>query len=110
MFSSTNRLRKTSEIQAIFATKKILSNEFYRLHFDFEGQNGPKFALVTSKKLGKATVRNKLRRQIREVLKGFVEPLPANLRLVVIVKNQAKQVESTLLQAKLKELVERIRF
>lgn len=110
MFKQANRLRKSKHIQAVYEAKKILSNDSFRIHFDFAGENGPQIAVVTSKKLGKATVRNRVRRQIREALKPLITNFPDNLRLVVIVKNQTKAMAFDQLVVSLEALVKSIRY
>lgn len=110
MFKQANRLRKSKDIQAVYEAKKILSNALFRIHFDFAGANGPQIAVVTSRKLGKATVRNRVRRQIREALKPLITSFPDNLRLVVVIKNQTKAMEFGRLVDSLETLIKSIRY
>lgn len=44
---------------------------------------------VVSKKVGKAVVRNKIKRRIRAFLRENAQQLPSNLKMVIIAKPQA---------------------
>ena len=68
-YSKNTRLLKTKEYQAVFENStKIVSSCFVVLG-NFKQNIDPKFGIVVSKKVGKAHVRNRIKRLCREVFR-----------------------------------------
>lgn len=110
MVSKGRKIRKQKDFERIYNSKKVLSNQEMRLHFDFPPEDSPsRFAVVTSKKVGKAFVRNKLRRQIFHLLK-LHQVYQTNIELVIVMKPKSAGLDFEQLQAKLFELLDKIRY
>ena len=52
-------------------------------------ENGPRVGIVVSKRFGKAVKRNKLKRQIREIVRGHLPHL-GNVAVVVLPRMKVK--------------------
>lgn len=70
MLSSKNRLRKKSDIDRIFKSGKTVAGCFIFLKAAKNGLRDNRFAFVVSLKVSKkAVIRNKIKRQLREIVK-----------------------------------------
>ncbi len=65
------RLRSRREYNAIFKQGRIWSNELLVLRTLPNQLNHNRFGLVTSRRVGNAVVRNRVRRRLREILRSL---------------------------------------
>jgi len=61
------RIRKRGEFEEIFRSAKRVNRENLRVYYALNKRNISRFAVVTGRKLGKAVLRNRLKRIIREI-------------------------------------------
>ncbi len=66
----------------------------------------PRLGLSTSRSVGNAVVRNRIRRQVREWFRKERDKLPASLDLVVIARKRAADLESREVFRSLDRLIE----
>jgi ribonuclease P protein component len=94
-----NRLRNRNEFKAIYQKGGRCSGKYLVLRFQQETSvhNGdsalppPKVGISISQKVSKkAVVRNRIKRQLRAIFRGFLPQLVPGLKVVVIVKPQAQ--------------------
>lgn len=87
MLPKRNRLRKGTSFKNIYKKGRRLSNPYFTL---FYLQNHkiehPQIGIVVSNKVGKATVRNKVKRRIREIIQSELKNIPNNLQILVLTK------------------------
>lgn len=65
------------------------------------------FGLITTKRLGHAVYRNRLRRQMRELLRAHGEPISAGLYVVIILRQRAVHADYHELERDLLKLIHR---
>lgn len=70
------RVKKSWEFKKILKNKKISGN-FILVSYRKTGKNFPRLGIVISKKLGKAFLRNRFKRQLKEVFRTNIKNLPA---------------------------------
>lgn len=59
-----------------------------------KGQACPSlFGIITTKRVGHAVVRNRMRRLVREILRKHGEPLSLGLYVVLVVRNRATMTD-----------------
>ncbi|HCD73371.1 MAG TPA: ribonuclease P protein component [Helicobacter sp.] len=64
------RVKKNTEIEAILKKKRYSSNPYFSLYVKKQDEtNHFRYAISVSKKIGNAVVRNKLKRQIRSIIR-----------------------------------------
>lgn len=83
MFSKINRLRKTKEIEKVFKNGTSCRSDFLLLKFFKNSLPVSRFAFVVGQKVSKkATVRNRIKRRIREAVKKELPNINAGLDTV----------------------------
>ena len=101
MYPKENRLRKTKEFQKVFrANRKIRSNYFAFLYLPNKSDVS-RFGLVVSKKVGKAHVRNLVKRRMREVIRTNMFNIPQGFDYVIVAYPQITDLSFQSLQKEL---------
>lgn len=90
-------LKKNYEFQYVFRKGKRFSFGHFNLIVAPAKKNYPKIGIVISKKIGKAVVRNKKRRQIKEILRKFIGDIIAN-QYVIVAKDNIVDLKFTELE------------
>ena len=62
------RVCKTQEFQRIIQKKQFVVNPSFSLYYSTKQEEQSRFGISCSKKLGKAVIRNKVKRQVRMML------------------------------------------
>lgn len=84
-----NIVRKNNDFNRIIDLKNSYSNRFFMINIEKNEDNIPKFGIAISKKLGKANVRNKNKRQIKNIIDLNKNIYQNNLNYIIIVKKEA---------------------
>ncbi|MBU1102626.1 ribonuclease P protein component [Patescibacteria group bacterium] len=104
-----NSLSKEKDFQIVFAGGKIIQDEYLIVRARTNGLGDSRWGLVVSAKVDRrAVARNRLRRQMREIIRKNSARLVSGLDVVVIAKKalvgkKFKEIENNLL-ALLKEI------
>ena len=98
--SKKERLKKNKEFQAVFREgKKLWINSILLIIYKPNSLNYRRLGIVVSKKIKKATQRNKVKRWIRELFRRNKDWFPENCDIIIIP-------HPNLLNLEYKELVE----
>jgi ribonuclease P protein component len=99
------RLRRRNDFDAVFRQSRALHNELLVLRSIPNALEHNRYGFITSKRVGKAVVRNRVRRRLKE----SVRVLPANPGWDVVVSAKAKSAEASFqeLNRSVIELLER---
>lgn len=80
-----NRLRKNKDFKFVISKHhSIKSNEFV-IYYNKNNEDHTRIGISVSKKLGNAIVRNKIKRQIKDILRQIVN-LDNKLDIVIVAK------------------------
>lgn len=110
MFSQIHRLRSEKDIMRTIRSKRGVFDAACGVKFIENTVGAPRFVIVVSTKVDKrAVVRNRLRRQYREICKKFLSRLPACDIALMVSKpalelsfvQMGDQLEVTMKKAKL---------
>jgi ribonuclease P protein component len=85
MLAREHRLRSSDEIRDVVKTGKRVSNSVATIHYS--PSETAQFAVVTSKALGNAVVRNRARRRAKALLASSLNP---NIKIKAVVRLRAE--------------------
>ncbi|MFA6801782.1 MAG: ribonuclease P protein component [Acholeplasmataceae bacterium] len=87
------RVKKSSEIDAIFKHKKSKNNQWYGIHQKkSEKSNHFRFSLSIGKKYGNAVERNLSKRRLRMIILELSPIIKNNIEFVVVIKPASKSL------------------
>ena len=80
------RVRKSEEFSSIISRKKSTANAFFVVYSSDRAKENARVGISVSKKLGNAVERNRIKRQVREMLRALMDFDSYARDLVVIVR------------------------
>lgn len=95
-----NRIKKYKEFKEIINLKKFKRNALYTIYYRNNNEDHTRIGILVSKKNGIAVTRNKIKRQVRNILVQNID-FKKNIDIVVIISknydiNQFKKSEEQL--------------
>jgi ribonuclease P protein component len=108
-FPRARRVRRRAEFQTVAREGERLRAGGLRASFQMTRDAGPaRLGLVTSRRLGPAVLRNRIRRVLREQFRHHAHRLPAGLVLVVIPTDPSRARTTPAASADFLLLIERL--
>ena len=90
MLHKTNRIVKSLDFKRVFQKSRRLRFDYFDVFLHFKSPNDhdsqPTFGFVVSKKVGKAVVRNLVKRRLRNIVKELLPNVKKEFDLVIITK------------------------
>lgn len=96
-------LKRNEDIARIVHDHKFAKNDSYVMYYSFNQQEHTRVCISVSKKLGNAVVRNKIKRQVREMVTDTIN-FENKIDFVIIVRNRYLENEFSYNKEKLQEL------
>lgn len=110
------RIKKNEEFSRIIALKHSLASSCFIVYFAPKAETNSRVGISVSKKLGKAYVRNKIKRQLRMMISELIDFDSVEYDYIVIVRpgylkgsfeENKKDLENTLKKVRIKGNVKR---
>lgn len=101
-----NIIKKNYEIDKILKNGKRYSNNLYNIYIMNNNQKKTRFCICVSKKLGNAVIRNKNKRQIKDIIDKSDLIFSNSKDYVIILKKQISTVKYVVKKEKLLNLLE----
>lgn len=105
-------LKKNEDIKELFNKKKSVGNRYFSIYYEKTKSNNKekdfKMVVSVSKKVGKAHLRNYLRRVIKEIIRMNMSDY-CNLHILIIVKGAAIKLSYQEKETELLKLINKIR-
>jgi ribonuclease P protein component len=87
MLPKINRLKKNNDFQKVFKSGRGFSEDFLFLKFLDNGLKISRFGFIISNKITKkATLRNKIKRKLRELVRQKLPKIKKGLDVVIVVR------------------------
>jgi len=86
-------LRFSKEILNVFNNGTQVVNKYLKFFFLKNNKNYNRFTIVINKKFGKAVIRNKSKRQLREVFRTNKDKLKKGYDMIFFIKNEFSKLQ-----------------
>ncbi len=100
-------IKKNTDFRRIYATAKSYANSDLVLYFMPNGTAGTRFGVSVSSKVGNAVVRNKIKRQIKEILRGNLDIIRKGYDIIFIVRIRCKSASFAQITSSLMHLLKK---
>lgn len=107
-FPRETRLVRSADFDTVYRTGKRRSSSHFTVFFRTNDLPETRFGFSIKKALGKAVVRNRIRRRIREIVRRNRQEIPAGWDIVIHPKGAIERVEFAALTTDLLRLIKGI--
>ncbi|HRD01449.1 MAG TPA: ribonuclease P protein component [Candidatus Saccharicenans sp.] len=87
------RIRSKKDFGEIYKKGRRLKGKYFLLVFQPNGLNYSRLGVVVSRKVGQATIRNRIKRRFRELFRRNKSLLPGHFDLVFIARPEIVQLD-----------------
>lgn len=102
-------INKKSEIDSLFKSKNKRGSSYFVLYKNSNPENvNFRFAMSIGKKYGNAVARNKIKRQIRSIIREFKDSIDPKTNFVIVIKPLANQLQFEDIRNNIFELLQKI--
>jgi ribonuclease P protein component len=99
-----NIIKDSKEINKIINKKNTIKNKYYYIYKDRNNVNNTRFVICVSKKIGNAVRRNKVKRQIKDIIDKSNLRFKSNTDYVIIVSREINNINFSDMKESLIEL------
>ncbi len=107
--SSLRRIKRERDIRSILRTGKRISRGHITISYLMGDREGVGFAFLVGKRVGKAVVRNRVKRRLREIARKRSHILPSGVDLCIIATQSAGAGSFQELEKEIVEIFEKLR-
>ncbi len=107
MLPSAERLRANAQFRRIFAGGRSFADPLMVLHVLVQDGDDRQIGFSTSKKIGNAVVRNRVKRRLRESARALLPELGRGFTAVVVARSRAVEADQATLAKSMRALADR---
>lgn len=100
-----NIIKSSIEINDIINSKKVIRNKYFYIYKGTNDKNTYRFVICVSKKIGNAVRRNKIRRQIKDIIDKSNLIFKQNQDYVIIVSKEINNIDFNKIKEELINLI-----
>lgn len=108
MMRKNNIIKKNYEINTIIKKNNKIKNKFFYIYKDENNLKTCRFAICISKKVGNAVKRNKLKRQIKDIIDKSNFVFSYSNDYVIIIRNEINKLNYNEIKENLMELISKM--
>jgi len=103
-------LKKKSEIDAIFNNKKQMGNSYFSIFTKENEVEYFKFGMSIGRKFGNSVNRNKIKRQIRSIIRLNQKYINNKFRFVIVIKPKANSLNYLEIETEILKLLKKLKI
>ena len=84
-------LKKSEDFSKIISNQQSIKNKYFSLYY--KESNNTLYGITVPKKIGKAVIRNKLKRQLKNIISNNEKYIQSNYNYVIIIKEPALKLD-----------------
>lgn len=107
MLKKVNRLKKRYQFNYVYKNGTHISSSALVLYFTTSKTKSIKVGFGVTKKIGKAVVRNRVRRQLREVVQKHLPNLKQNYNIILVARDTIANFAFADLERQFVELIKK---
>ncbi len=105
-----NILKKKSEIDAVFNNKKQTGNSYFGVFMKDSERNNFRYGMSIGKKFGNAVERNKMKRQIRSIIRLNQTLINDKYEFILVIKPKANQLDYQTIEIEILKLLKKLKI
>ncbi len=86
MLEKKARIRTSKEYKNVFALGKRFSGRFLIMYYIKRKPGENRFGFITNKKIGKAVIRNKVKRRLRAIVRKYRKAVTAKYDVILVAR------------------------
>jgi len=108
MLPLKNRLKKEKDFRRVFDRGRVVNSDLMSVKFLANGMDDTRVGFIVSKKVfKKAVLRNKIKRMLRETMRGNIEKMKEGFDMIVMAKGKTSEAQLEEIDEALKGLLKR---
>lgn len=104
----SNIIKKNYEIKNVINKKNCVRNRYFNIYFSSNDFNYHRFAVCVSTKIGNAVTRNKVKRQVKDIIDKSNLVFKTNVDYVIIIKKEINEIKFNDIKTNLINLLKKI--
>ncbi|MCK5707253.1 MAG: ribonuclease P protein component [Candidatus Aureabacteria bacterium] len=104
-FTKKYRIYRQKEFELVFKNGKVFRTNIFKAYLSSNGMEFSRLAVVVSRKVGNAVLRNKVKRICREWFRKKNLSFSVNSDLIILFRNKIDDFSGKMLSVKLEEII-----
>ncbi len=100
-------VKKNTDFNDIINTGRCIRNKYYSIYYKDSEDDFPKFGLAVSKKCGNAVDRNKIKRQLRNIIDDNKKLFSIKMNYIIMVRKEVLNVSYLQMEEQLINLIKK---
>ena len=101
-------IKESKTYSDIISKNKSIKNQYYSIYYE-ESKLNNKYGITVPKKVGKANIRNKLKRQLKNIIVTNEKNIQIGFNYVIIIKEATLKLNYKEMADELLELLKKVR-
>lgn len=101
-------IKKSETYSEIISKKQSVKNKYYSIYY--QQSDTTKYGITVPKKVGKAHIRNKLKRQVKNIIRTNEKDIQNNFSYVIIIKEVILELNYVEMTKELLNLLKKVRI
>lgn len=103
-----NIIKKNYEINMVINSKNMYKNKYFYIYKEKNNENRYRFAICVSKKIGNAVTRNKIKRQVKDIIDKSNFLFQNDTDYVIILRKEINSINFSEIKSSLLDLLKKV--